>query len=346
MQKIELYGDVGTQITVDSFRAILNENKDEDLQLDISTLGGDLNTGLIIHDLLKAHKGKTIANIVGLTASAGTVIALGCDEIQMSENALFLIHNGWKTITGNIYDFEQGVDDMKKTDSIMVKIYHERTGLAPEKIITLMKQEDWMTAYEAKDLGFVDTVVQSQKIAASAVLEGAQGSINDVLLTKLKEKMKIFGKEKASNQVLNTLTLADGSQLVFEGKSIAANVKVAPLGDATLEDGEYELKDGRKISVAGNVITEVKEPEPEPELSGEQLMETVAEMLTASEAKIEAMIEAKLKPLSAAVSVHKPEKVQPVINKSRASQSDDLQAKIEAKMAENRANVESKRKGA
>jgi hypothetical protein len=208
-----------------------------------------------------------------------------------------------------------------------------------------MKQQDWMTAYEAKSFGFVDTVIQSQKIAASALIEEAQGSINDLLLTKLKEKMKIFGKEKASKQVLNVLTLADGSQLLLGGEAVEADVEVAPLGAATLEDGEYELQDGRKISVADGVITEVKEKEPEPELSGEQLMSTVAEMLTASEAKVEAMIEGKLKPLAAAVSNHKPEKVQPVVNQSRASQSDDLQAKIEAKMAENRANVEAKRKG-
>ena len=73
--------------------------------------------------LIKSHNGHTEADITGLTASAMTVISSGCDYVKMSSNALFLIHNGWKSMTGNIYDFEKAVQDMSKTDAIMVKLY-------------------------------------------------------------------------------------------------------------------------------------------------------------------------------------------------------------------------------
>lgn len=345
MLKFELYNNVGEEITIEKVKNFLNSAKGEDIQFDISTLGGDLATAITIHDLIKAYPGKTVANIVGLTASAGTVIAIACNEVQMSDNSLFLIHNGWKEVTGNVYDFEKAVVDMRKTDSIMVKMYREKTNLPDEKIISLMKASDWLSPYEAKELGFIDRVIESgMKIAASALIEGAQGQINNSLLIKLQEKMKLFGKEKASEKAY-PLAFADGATAVINAEEPAAGVEIAPLGAMTLEDGEHELADGRKIVVAGGTITEVMDKPEEPQMQADQVINTVAEMLTQSEAKISAMIEAKLKPLAALSSKHKPEKTQPVVNTGKAEFADALQAKIEAKQAELKEAADKKRKG-
>lgn len=345
MLKFELYNNVGEEITIGKVKNFLNSAKGEDIQFDISTLGGDLATAITIHDLIKTYPGKTVANIVGLTASAGTVIAIACDDVQMSDNSLFLIHNGWKEVTGNVYDFEKAVVDMRKTDSIMVKMYREKTNLPDDKIISLMKASDWLSPHEAQELGFIDRVTQSgMKIAASALIEGAQGQINNSLLIKLKEKMKLFGKEKASEKAY-PLAFADGGTAVINAEEPAAGVEIAPLGAMTLEDGEYELADGRRIIVAGGAITEVMEKPQEPQMQADQVINTVAEMLTQSEAKISALIEAKLKPLAALSSKHKPVKTQPVVNTGKAEFADTLQAKIEARQAELKAAADKKRKG-
>lgn len=347
MKIFELYNNVGEQggITVDGVRSFLNANKAEEIQFDISTLGGDLATAITIHDLIKAHGKKTVANIVGLTASAGTVIAIACDEVQMSDNALFLIHNGWRELTGNVYDFQKAASDLMKTDAIMVKMYREKTGLADNRITDLMKASDWLTPAEAQKLGFVDRIISSGiKIAASVLISGAQGKINDLLLTKLTEKMKLFGKEKAEEKAY-LLTLKDGNSCVINAEAVATGVSIAPLGAMTLEDGDYQLADGRTISVAGGVVTNVSEPTAAPGVTEDAIVGTVAAMLTASEAKIEAMIEAKLKPLAAMVSTHTPAKGDGPANPGQASVTDTLQAKIEAKQAEIKAAAETKRKG-
>jgi len=340
-------------ISLDSFKNFLNDNKGQDLQFDISTLGGDLATAITIHDLIKAYPKKTVANIIGLTASAGTVIAEACDSVVMSENALFLIHNGWKNVTGNIYDFQKAVEDMSKTDAIMVKMYREKTGLPDAKIIDIMKASDWLTAYEALEYKFVDKVEETQnKIAASALIEGAQGKVNNQLLNKLQEKMNLFGKKEERKPAF-PLALKDGNFLAMNAEEAAKGVEVTPLGVFALEDGDYQLTDGRMIRVIKNAdgsyqIEDVMEEQPAAQLSAEQMIETVAQMLTASEAKIESLIEVKLKPLSAMVSTHKPEKIQPVVNASanvNAFISDDLTERIEAKRAEQKAAAKAKRGG-
>lgn len=334
-------------ISLKKISDFINENKGQGLQFDISTLGGDLATALEIHDLISSYPKKTIGNVTGLLASAGTVILEACDERVMDDNKLFLIHNGWKEVTGNIYDFQKAVADMAKTDAIMVKIYKERTGLAEEKIIELMKASDWLTANEALEYGFIDRAVSSgMKIAASVVLQEAQGKINNNLLIKLEEKMKNPFKKDAGQAEKNyLLPLADGNNLLMNAEEAGQGVEVMPLGAMTLEDGEYELADGRKIVVAGGAITEVMEKPAEPEMSADQMVDTVAKMLTASEAKIEAMMEAKLKPLAALSSTHTPPKVNPVVNPGKIEIGDELQAKIEAQIAKNKADVAAKRKG-
>lgn len=296
MVRFEVFNDVGDPkkgLTVDKLRQFLNKNKDEEITFDIATLGGDLDTAITCYSLLKSHPKKTIANIIGLTASAGTIFALGCDEIQMSDNALFLIHNGWKEATGNVYDFQKTIAELSKTDALMVNIYHEKTGLPEVQIKDIMKASDWMSPSEAKNYGFVDKIYHSgQKIAASVQLQKARTcNINSLLLIKLEKKMNIpFIKPKAKTEgIMNVLSLKSGGNLLINAEKAEKGVEVAPLGAMTLEDGEYELSDGRVIVVAGSVITKVKEVEAqaETEITTEAVVEAVSALIKPVIAKVE-----------------------------------------------------------
>jgi ATP-dependent protease ClpP protease subunit len=326
----EMYDEVGEDITVDGVKNFLNANKNNDISFDISTLGGDLATGLLIHDLIKSHPKKTIANITGLTASAGTIIALGCDEINISDNALFLVHNGWQEVVGNTYDMQKAASDLAKMDAIMIKIYREKTGLKDEEIKNIMKASDWMSPEEALNYGFVDKIKKTGvKIAASLYISEAKGKINNILLTKLEEKMikNPFKSPKANASVLNILALKDGKNLLINAEEAAIGVEIAPLGAATLEDGEFELADGRKIVVSGGVITEVKEmtpPEGEVAASTEEIVAAVSALITPVMAKVEALE----KTLAGMTSTHKPTKGTQVTSPS-ASVQRPVQTKIQ-----------------
>lgn len=296
-------------ISVFTFKNFLNKNKNEELFFNISTLGGDLGAGLTIHDLIKAHPKKTVANIIGLTASAGTVIAMGCDEITISENALFLVHNGWKgPITGNVYDFQKAASDLMKMDTVMENIYHDRTHLGIIKIRQLMKASDWLSATEAKKYGFVDQIISSDtKIAASALIAGAKDKITDLLLTKLEEKMAIFGGK--GKETLNVLALKNGKNLLIKAEDVKKDVEVAPLAGMTLEDGEYELADGRKIIITGGIITEVVEESAETEASTAEIIAAVSAVVVTEVAKVKAEMETAFNAKLAGISSnHKPPK--------------------------------------
>jgi len=340
-----MYNEVGVEggITVDGVRSFLNANKNEDIQFDISTLGGDLSQAITIYSLIKAHAGKTIANIIGLTASAGTVIAAACDERIISDNALFLIHNGWTSVTGNTFDLQKTASDLMKNDAIMVKIYREVTGMKDEDIKNLMKASDWMTPEEALNYGFVDSITPTnQKIAASAMLTEAQAALLNISLTN-KLKMKIFGKEKKDTPIMNVLSLADGKQCLISAELPATGVEIAPLGAMGLDDGEYTLDDGRVITVAGGVITDVKEvatpAPPAAAIDTNEVVAAVSAVVLAEMAKIEAKFDTKL---AAITSKHVPAKG--IIVSPSASAPVSVQTKIKEMTDEIRANIENSRK--
>ena len=61
--------------------------------LHINTPGGIIDSALMIIDAIKASKAKIIGYLTGTVASAGTIIALACDELIVGEHTTFMIHN-------------------------------------------------------------------------------------------------------------------------------------------------------------------------------------------------------------------------------------------------------------
>ena len=125
---IDILSDIGQGFFSDGFTMsdmnhFLRDIGEQDVTMNISSLGGDVNDALVIYDLMKMHKGKITANILGATASSGTVIAMGADYVRMSANALFLVHNTWTGAVGNAEDLRAIANDLDKFDKRIISIY-------------------------------------------------------------------------------------------------------------------------------------------------------------------------------------------------------------------------------
>ena len=59
----------------------------------INTYGGILDSALMLVDAIKNSKARTVARLAGTVASAGTIIALACDELEVADHTAFMIHN-------------------------------------------------------------------------------------------------------------------------------------------------------------------------------------------------------------------------------------------------------------
>ena len=171
---IDVIGDIGESffsegITTKSFKNSLDQHENKDVTLNIASLGGNVFDALAIYDMLKNHKGRVISNIMGATASAGTIIAMGGDEVKISDNSLFLIHNVSSMVAGGAEEMEKQAETMRKIDNQLNKIYRKKTGKSEAFVRNLMNEDKWITAAEAKQYGFVDTVIKSVKNISTAI---------------------------------------------------------------------------------------------------------------------------------------------------------------------------------
>ncbi|EPJ5267720.1 head maturation protease, ClpP-related, partial [Providencia stuartii] len=85
----------GEGVTAKRISAALRAIGNQDVVVNINSPGGDMFEGLAIYNLLRAHNGKVTVNILGIAASAASVIAMAGDEIRMGRGAFLMIHNCW-----------------------------------------------------------------------------------------------------------------------------------------------------------------------------------------------------------------------------------------------------------
>lgn len=140
------------------------------LRLHINSPGGDCFSAATIANTLrdqKTSKGRRIEVLIeGLAASAATVIAMAGDEVEIADNALFMIHNPWSWIVGNAKDMRKCADELDKVRDSIVVTYKWHSSLGDDEIKALMDAETWMNADEAIERGFATKKTEGLKAAA------------------------------------------------------------------------------------------------------------------------------------------------------------------------------------
>lgn len=164
----------------------------EEIDVRINSDGGNVFAAQAIYSSLKRHPAKINVYIDGMAASAASIIAMAGDYIYMPENAMMMIHNPLTGVWGNAEDLRDVADVLDLVRETIVAVYREKTGLPSDKIIDLMDSETYMTAAEAKELGFVDEIGPALKIAASR--SQSRGIVFNGLTIR-KERIKWLPKE-------------------------------------------------------------------------------------------------------------------------------------------------------
>ena len=138
----------------------------DEIRVRIHSPGGSVWAGNVIYNVLKRHSAKVTVIVDGLAASIASVIAMAGDTIIMPENAMMMIHNPMAYGGGNVKELQKVIDRLETAKVGMLASYSSKTGLTDEKLIDLLDAETWMTAADAKLLGFADEVGQPVEMAA------------------------------------------------------------------------------------------------------------------------------------------------------------------------------------
>lgn len=176
------YGSYGV-----SARQVLDQLKAaqdvSQINVRINSAGGDVFDGMAIYNLLHSHPARVRVQVDGLCASIASIIAMAGDEIVMGEGTWMMVHKPYSAFTQG-----SGADDLRKTADVLDKmtesmcaVYASRTGQSAEDCEAAMDAETWMTAEEAKSLGYCteitpanapeDTETEESKAIAQTLLK-------------------------------------------------------------------------------------------------------------------------------------------------------------------------------
>lgn len=156
------YGD---GVTASRIAAALRSIGGADVTVNINSPGGDMFEGLAIYNLLREYEGKVTVKVLGLAASAASIIAMAGDEVQIGRGAFLMIHNCWVYAMGNRHDLQQIAADMVPFDKAMNDIYSARTGLDAVTIDAMMDAETYIGGSDAVEKGFADRLLSADEIA-------------------------------------------------------------------------------------------------------------------------------------------------------------------------------------
>lgn len=127
------------------------------LEVSVNSPGGDIFVASEIYTALKNYNNVKI-KVTGLAASAASVIAMA-GYCEMSPTAQMMVHNVWTCQSGDYRDMDSASESLKKANRSIANAYCVKSGMAMDAALKMMDDTTWMTAQDAKALGFVDKVL-------------------------------------------------------------------------------------------------------------------------------------------------------------------------------------------
>jgi ATP-dependent Clp protease protease subunit len=242
---------------------------DNQIEVRLHCDGGSVTEGWTMYDRLRAT-GKEITCIVeGNAASMATVILMAAPKERRKayENAHILVHNPWAVVmtAADADDMQKMANDLKAEQERLVNLYVERCGIDRDTIQSLMDEDKFITAAEAKELGIIGEIIPpiSAKVRNTTnPINMNEVNVKASLLDRMLAKLGFKTLDEAASLEIKALELstADGQTLTIEREEGQPQV-----GDAANPDGEWLMPDGTTIVVENGVITDIKPKEDAPE---------------------------------------------------------------------------------
>lgn len=219
MQKIDIKGTIVSDeesaiydmfgIVHTSPSSVVLPEDGSDVLVEINSGGGAVFAGSEIFTKLKAYEGKVTARVVGLAASAASVILMGADEIEISPTAQIMVHNAWSYVEGDADEMEAHASVLRGINKSIQSAYIAKTGLSEDELKDYMDAETWFTADEAVELGFADRVMFSGEQTTPANVYASVGCVlPDEVLAKVDMFMKqenLFDLDDLSSKIVNRI---------------------------------------------------------------------------------------------------------------------------------------------
>ncbi|MDI3234184.1 Clp protease ClpP [Exiguobacterium antarcticum] len=178
---------------------LIEQANGEPLDVEINSGGGSVFDASEIYYALKNYAGDVVVTIVGLAASAASVIAMAGKNVRIAPTAQMMIHNASTIQAGDYRDMQHTADFLKNTNKTITAAYRLKSGKTDEELLALMDEETWFTAEQALKNGLVDEVLFDSPIQAVASTDSV--TLPQAFIDKIRNDVRFRPDGTLTNQV-------------------------------------------------------------------------------------------------------------------------------------------------
>ncbi len=136
---------------------------DEEIEIYINSLGGEVVSGLAVYDTLKKMRCPIRTVCIGTAASMGAIIFLAGDKREMFPHTKIMIHD--PLINGlngsrRALDLEREAQHLMETRKILGQIIADASGHSLEEVYEKTREDCYMTADEAIEYGIATGIAE------------------------------------------------------------------------------------------------------------------------------------------------------------------------------------------
>lgn len=152
---------------------LLVQANGQPVEVDINSGGGDVFAGSEIYSALRAYSlngGHVGVNIVGLAASAASVIAMAGDVVRITPVGQIMIHNAHiNGASGDYRDMNHMSGVLQNVNQTLANAYRLKTGKSDVELLRMLDEETWLTPEQALLHGFVDEILFDDKVQPKSI---------------------------------------------------------------------------------------------------------------------------------------------------------------------------------
>lgn len=161
--------------------AIANNPAGERITVLVNSGGGSVLAGQEIYSMLAGRDDVDI-KIQSLAGSAASVIAMA-NKNEISPVAMIMVHNvSVNGARGDYHEMKKNAEILQQMDKALANAFVTKTGMSEEEILKLMDRETWITANQALEMGFVDSITGSE--------DGQMNLTNDAFGLRLTDEIR------------------------------------------------------------------------------------------------------------------------------------------------------------
>jgi len=175
----------GGGITAKKVASQLRAIGDRPVECQINSPGGDVFEGIAIYNVLREHPQAVTIKIMGMAASAASIIAMAGDTIEIGAASFLMIHNTWVVAAGNRHDMRETADWLEPFDTALVEVYAARTGQEKTKIAKWMDDETFMSGSMAIERGFADALLPADTMTVDENAKAEDRKVNELRALEL-----------------------------------------------------------------------------------------------------------------------------------------------------------------